>query len=303
MPLRTMTSSVDVKCAAAVTLPVAGFTRSKPGAVSTETSSVPSPTGVASTGRPSPVATGLGGPLNGGSGTVSRVPPAASGRRSLPGSIPRPSTPRPLDVSRTHTLLAPVLMLTTTTWLLCWLASAILDADSCTMPSGSCRSAKTCTTVPAGLSSVSLLRRTVLTQTLPLLATMTSSAPRTWANSGSEPKLRGAGHPAGPSGPVRAAAATTPGAALDIADNASPAKASKTTARSRPRVTTLTTPPAPIDDPSGPATPGLAGHGHARAVSGDSNPGRKTTAPNRRRTPSKTANPAVDARPASGGGP
>src|SRR5215469_907100 len=92
---------------------------------------------------------------------------------------------------------------------------------------------------------------------------MTSSAPRTWANSGSEPKLRGAGQPAGPSGPVRAAAATTPGAALEIAGNASPAKASKTAARSRPRVTILTTPPAPIDDPSGLATPGLAGHGHA----------------------------------------
>src|SRR5262252_4102643 len=300
MPSRTMTSSVEVKCAAAVTLPVAGFTRSKPGAVSTETSSVPSPTGAAPTGRPSPVTTGLGGPLNGGSGTVSRVPPAASGSSSLPGSIPRPSTPRPLDVSRTHTLLAPVLMLKTTTWLLCWLASAILDADSCTMPSGFCRSAKTCTTVPAGLSSVSLLRRTVLTQTLPLLATMTSSAPRTWANSGSEPKLRGAGHPAGPSGPVRAAAATTPGAALDIADNASPAKASKTTARSRPCVTILTTPPAPIDDPSGPATPGPAGHGHAEPSPATPTPAEKELPKTAAGHPAETANPAVDARPAGG---
>src|SRR5215469_4510244 len=133
---------------------------------------------------------------------------------------------------------------------------------------------------------------------------MTSSAPRTWANSGSEPKRRGAGQPAGPSGPVRAAAATTPGAALEIADNASPAKASKTAARSRPRVTILTTPPAPIDDLSGLATPGLAGHGHAT-------PGRLLRQQPRQKElpktaaghPAETANPAVDARPAGGNGP
>src|SRR5215472_5227791 len=104
---------------------------------------------------------------------------------------------------------------------------------------------------------------------------MTSSAPRTWANSGSEPKLRGAGQPAGPSGPVRAAAATTPGAALEIADNVSPAKASKTAARSRPRVTILTTPPTPIDDLSGLAAPGLAGHGHAEPSPATATPAEK----------------------------
>jgi len=42
MPLRTTTSSVDAKCAAGVTVPVTGSTRSRPGAFSTETSSVPS---------------------------------------------------------------------------------------------------------------------------------------------------------------------------------------------------------------------------------------------------------------------
>src|SRR5215472_13180485 len=72
---------------------------------------------------------------------------------------------------------------------------------------------------------------------------MTSSAFLTWANSGSEPKARGAGQAAGPRGPVRAAAATR-GAADEIADKASPAKASMTAALSRPRVTILTTPPS-----------------------------------------------------------
>src|SRR5215472_15227222 len=92
---------------------------------------------------------------------------------------------------------------------------------------------------------------------------MTSSAFLTWANSGSEPKARGAGQTAGPRGPVRAAAAT-PGAAHEIADKASPAKANRTTALSRLRGIILTTPPpAPIDDLSGLATPGLAGHGRA----------------------------------------
>src|SRR5215470_19791843 len=90
---------------------------------------------------------------------------------------------------------------------------------------------------------------------------MTSSAFLTWANSGSEPKLRGAGQTVGPRAPVPAAAAT-PGAAHEIADKASPAKASRTAALSRPRVTILTTPPpSPIDDLSGLATPGLGGHG------------------------------------------
>src|SRR5215469_9521853 len=71
---------------------------------------------------------------------------------------------------------------------------------------------------------------------------MTSSALLTWANSGSDPKLRGAGQAAGPTGPVRAAAATR-GAANEIADKASPANASRTAALNRPRVTILTTPP------------------------------------------------------------
>src|SRR5215471_7212030 len=71
---------------------------------------------------------------------------------------------------------------------------------------------------------------------------MTSSAPLTWANSGSEPKLRGAGQTAGPRRPVRAAAAT-PGATHEIADKASPAKANRTAALSRLRVNILTTPP------------------------------------------------------------
>src|SRR6516165_7770892 len=91
---------------------------------------------------------------------------------------------------------------------------------------------------------------------------MTSSAFLTRANSGSELKLRGAGQAVRPSGPVRAAAAT-PGAAHEIADNASPAKASRTAALSRTRVTILTTPPAPIDNLSGLAAPGLAGHRRA----------------------------------------
>src|SRR5215468_7212681 len=92
---------------------------------------------------------------------------------------------------------------------------------------------------------------------------MTSSAPLTWANSGSEPKLRGAGQTAGPGRPVRAAAAT-PGVAYEIADMTSPAKASRTAALSRLYVTIFTTPPSsPIDDLSGLATPGLAGHGSA----------------------------------------
>src|SRR6516162_3284384 len=95
--------------------------------------------------------------------------------------------------------------------------------------------------MPAGLSSVTLWPPTLLTQTLPLLSTMTSSAFLTWANSGSELKARGAGQTVGPRGPVRAAVAT-PGAAHEIADNASPAKASGTAALSRPRVTILTTP-------------------------------------------------------------
>jgi hypothetical protein len=46
-----------------------------------------------------------------------------------------------------------------------------------------------------------------------------------------------------PRGPVRAAAAT-PGAAHEIADKASPAKAGRTAALSRPRVTILTTTPS-----------------------------------------------------------
>src|SRR5579859_2099227 len=224
MPLLTTTSSVDAKCAAAVTVPVTGFTRSRPGGFSTETSSVPSPAGVASTGRPSPVATVTGPPLNGGRGTRSRLPWAASGRRSIPGSTPRPSTPRPFGVSCTHSVLAPVVVSRTTTWSLRWFASAIVDEDSWTMPSGFCRSAKTRTTVAAGLSSVTLRPPTLLTQTLPLLSTITSSAFLTRANSGSEPKLRGPGQAAWPRAPVRAAAATK-GAAHEIADKASPATA------------------------------------------------------------------------------
>src|SRR6516165_7194865 len=288
MPLLKTTSSVDAKCAAAVTVPVTGSTRSRPGAFSTDTSSVPSPTGVASTGRPSPVATVTGPPLKGGRGAVSRLPPAASGRRSIPGSTPRPSTPRPLDVSCTHSVLAPVVVLKTTTWLLFWLASAIVEEDSWAMPSGFCWSAKTCTTVPAGLSSVTSWPLTLLTQTLPLLATMTSSAFLTRANSGSELKLRGAGQTAGPREPVRAAPAT-PGAAPEIADNASPAKASKTAALSRPRVTILTTPPSSThQDRSGLTTPGPAGHAAPRrAVSSDTSPGRKRATQNRRKTPSR----------------
>jgi hypothetical protein len=131
----------------------------------------------------------------------------------------------------------------TTTWLLFWLASAIVDEDNWTMPSGFCPSAKTWTTVPDGLSSVTSRPPTLLTQTLPLLSTMTSSAFLTWANSGSERKLRGAGQTAWPRGPVRTAAATR-GAAHEIAGKASPAKVSRTAALSRPRVTILTTPPS-----------------------------------------------------------
>jgi len=71
---------------------------------------------------------------------------------------------------------------------------------------------------------------------------MTSSAFLTRANSGSEPKLRGAGQIAWPTESVRAAAATR-GAAQAITDKASPAEASKMAALSRPRVTILTTPP------------------------------------------------------------
>src|SRR5215469_6415873 len=133
MPLLTMTSSVDVKFAAGLTVPVVGSTRSRPGGFSTETSTVPSPTGVASTGRPSPVATVTGPPLKGGRGTVSRLPWLESGRRSIPGSTPRPSTPRPLGVSCTHGVLWPVVMSKTTTWSLRWLASAIVEEDSWTM--------------------------------------------------------------------------------------------------------------------------------------------------------------------------
>jgi hypothetical protein len=48
-----------------------------------------------------------------------------------------------LDVSCTHGVLAPVVVSKTTTWLLFWLASAIVDADSWTMLSGFCGSAKT----------------------------------------------------------------------------------------------------------------------------------------------------------------
>src|SRR6516162_11694296 len=118
--------------------------------------------------------------------------------------------------------------------------------------------------MPAGLSSVTSWPPTLLTQTLPLLSTITSSAFLTRANSGSEPKLRGAGQTAGPTGPLRAAAATR-GAVHEITDKASPATANRTAALSRPRVTILTTPPpAPIDDLSGLATPGLAGPGAPR---------------------------------------
>jgi hypothetical protein len=67
---------------------------------------------------------------------------------------------------------------------------------------------------------------------------MTSSAFLTRARSGSELKLRGAGQTVGPRRPVRAAAAT-PGAAHEIADKTSPAKASMTAALNLPHVTIL----------------------------------------------------------------
>jgi len=100
---------------------------------------------------------------------------------------------------------------------------------------------------------------------------MTSSAFWTRANNGSELKLRGAGQTVWPGAAVCAAAATRD--VEEIADKVSPAKASRTAARSRPRVTILTTLPskAPADDLSGLAIPGLAGRGSAaRAVSSDS---------------------------------
>src|SRR5262245_44441522 len=105
---------------------------------------------------------------------------------------------------------------------------------------------------------------------------MTSSAPVTRANSYSELKLRGAGQAAAAGGPVRAAAATR-GAAHEIADKPSIAMASRATALSCPRVTILTTlPPAPVDDLSGPAAPGLAGPGPTTpAVSSSTSSGEK----------------------------